>query len=257
MYPEFLKIGNFVIYWYGVMVAMGVFVAIMLFQRQMRLAGYEERLISQTIFVAVLGGIVGGRFLHILVHNHYYFRHPLETLRIRNGGLAGQGAVIFGFLSLVWYFRAKKIRGLPIFDQMVLFVPIGEAIGRIGCFLNGCCYGKIARLPWAVKFPFLAEKVHPTQIYYSLSDLLIFVILYTFFKSKHRDGEILGWYFLLNGIQRYLIDNLRGDLLKGRFDFTATQLISVAIVILSAIYLTALIFKKPLTPSDSPARPQA
>jgi len=184
MHPIFLKIGNFVIYWYGVLVAIGVFVSIFLFQKECIKEGYEEKLISEIVFGTILTGIFGARALHILVNIHYYVLHPAEIIKIRNGGLAVEGAIIFSLIFIILYTKIKRISTVKVLDTIAIFVPIGQAIGRIGCFLNGCCYGKETNCFLGVKFPFLDRKVHPTELYYSFSYLILFFIFIPFIGQK-------------------------------------------------------------------------
>ncbi|MCM8818526.1 MAG: prolipoprotein diacylglyceryl transferase [Candidatus Omnitrophica bacterium] len=238
MHPIFIKIGNFVIYWYGVLVAIGIFIAVWLFQKDSLREGYEEKVISEIIFGTILSGIIGARFLHILVNIHYYILHPLEIIKIRNGGLAVEGAIIFSLIFLILYTKIKRILTLKLLDEIAIFVPVGQAIGRIGCFLNGCCYGKKTDFFLGVKFPFLDKKVHPSQLYYSFSYILLFFLLYKLSKKfKKGEGFIFSIYLISFAIIRYFIDFLRGDLKETMWGLYSTQIIAILIFLFTGIFI--------------------
>lgn len=243
MHPVFIKIGSFVIYWYGVMIALGVFISSAVFQKFALKEGYTRKEISETIFWVVVWGILGGRIFHILVHFSYYQHHLLDIIKIRNGGLAVQGAIISSFVFLTVYSKIKKIEFLKTIDLFALVVPIGQAIGRIGCFLNGCCYGKPTDSLTGIQLPLLEQKVHPTQLYYAFCYLLLFFILLKAYKKKSQNGEILGLYLLSFGIMRYLIDFLRGDMVITSFGLTSTQLFGILFFFLGGIWFSFLLLK--------------
>ena len=243
MHPVFIKIGNFVIYWYGVMVAVGVFLSSLFFQRLMLKIGYKPEDISKLIFWTVLFGILGGRVLHILVHFPYYYRHPLDIIRIRNGGLAVEGAIIFSLIFVLIYSKLKKINIPEVLDCMALSTPIGQAIGRIGCFLNGCCYGKATDFIFAVKFPHLEEKVHPTQLYYTFSYILLFILLYFLYRKRLKKGITFSAYLIGFSLIRYGVDFLRGDLIQTSFILYPTQFIAILIFTIGSICLSSIIMK--------------
>jgi len=227
MCPEFLKIGNFVIYWYGVMVAIGVMIGSLVFQRLARRNGYPQELSSQIIFWSVAWGIIGGRALHVAVQFPYYYRNPYEIISIRNGGLAAEGAIISAFIFLCIYSRVRNFNIRRILDMIAVPVPLAQALGRIGCFLNGCCYGKPSTSGFSVKFPYLETRVHPTQLYYAAGHVLIFLFLLHLMRKKPKDGILFSAYIMCFSLMRYLLDNLRGDLLPNQTGLYPTQAIAL------------------------------
>lgn len=238
MHPVFLKIGNFVIYWYGVFVALGVFLSVYFFQKEAIKEGFEEKILSQIIFWTILSGIIGARLLHVFVNLPHYFLHPFEIFKIRNGGLASEGAIIFSLIFLIIYTKIRNIQTFKLLDIISIYVPLGQAVGRIGCFLNGCCYGKEADFFLGVKFPFLEKKVHPTQLYYSFSYFVLFLILKKISKRiKKGDGYIFSLYLIGFSFIRYFVDFLRGDLRKTLFDLYATQIIAVLIFLIGGAFI--------------------
>jgi len=243
MHPILFKIGNFAVYSYGVIIAFSIFLVSFLILRRGGKEGFNEETLLNVVFLIVISGLFGARLLHVLVHFSYYFRHPLEIIAIRHGGMAVQGGVIFGLTAGILFLRRTKLPTLKVFDLLALYLPLGQAIGRIGCFLNGCCYGKETNFFLSIKFPFDNVSRHPTQIYYSLSNLFIFLILFFLWKKVYslpsregkvrEGGSILLIYFMLYSISRYGIDFLRGNLEPGFLSLYPTQVISFFIFLIA------------------------
>ena len=223
MHPVLFKLGNFIVYSYGLMAAAGVGIAAFLVLRRAKRLGIPEDVLYNLVVMVIVAGILGGRLTHVLAEWSYYRKHLIEVLFLRQGGLAIQGAVLFGLVSGVWYLRAKKVPALPVTDVFFLYLPVGQAVGRLGCLLNGCCYGKPAEIPFAVQFPFLPYRVHPTQVYDALANLSLFFVLSLFAKTEQKSGVVTGWYFVLYGFSRWVLDNFRGDLLPRFLGFYTTQ----------------------------------
>ena len=135
-------------------------------------------------------------------------------------------------------------------DMIAICAPVGQAIGRIGCFLNGCCYGSETQGWWGVKFSCLENPVHPTELYLSAGDLLVFFILYLFYREKHQEGEITGWYLIFFGSLRYGIDFLRGDLIPNSIGLYPTQIFAAAVFLIGAFWIFSITFRK--KPSGKP-----
>lgn len=237
MHPILFEIGGFAVYTYGLFVAGGIAIAFLLGLRRSRRLGIPEQIIYNLIFLSILIGIIGARFIHVTAEWSYYQRHFWEIFLLRRGGLAIQGGLLFGLAGGVWYLHRKKIIVRPVLDSFLLYLPLGQAIGRLGCFFNGCCYGKASNLPWAVNFPFLTYRVHPTEIYYVLADVTIFLILYIFSRTETKPGELTAWYLIFYGFTRSAIDSLRGDLLPGFLGLYTTQWYAVVFAIIGGIVL--------------------
>lgn len=237
MHPILFEIRGFAVYTYGLFVAGGIAIAFLLGLRRSKRLGIPEQVIYNLIFLAILVGILGARIIHVTAEWSYYQHHFWEIFLLRRGGLAIQGGLLFGLAAGVWYLRRKKITAQPVLDNFILYLPLGQAIGRLGCFLNGCCYGKPSNLPWAVSFPFLTYRVHPTEIYYVLSDAALFLILYIFSRTETKPGELTAWYLILYGFTRSAVDSLRGDLLPGFLGLYTTQWYAVVFVFIGGIAL--------------------
>jgi len=242
VHPVCLKIGNFVIYWYGVFVALGIIVSSIVFQWKARKKGYSDEISGKIIFYTVLSGIVGARIVHVLAYFHYYMRNPVEIIMLRNGGLAIQGGILAGILGLIYISKRLNVNVRQNLDMVAFVVRLGQAIGRIGCLFHGCCYGKPSTHWFSIKFPFLDTRVHPTEIYYFIGDLAIFLLLYLFSRDKHHDGEIAAWYLIFFGSLRYWIDHFRGDLIPGVFGFYPTQMYGIVCFLIGAYWIFRLFF---------------
>lgn len=249
MCPEFMSLGNFVIYWYGVMVAIGVLVGSLIFQKIARQNGYPETLASNIVFWSVIWGIIGGRTLHIIVQFPYYYRNPYEIISLRNGGLAAEGAVISVILFIYLYSKIRRFNFRKTLDMISIPAPLTQAIGRIGCFLNGCCYGKPSHVPWAVKFPYLETKVHPTQLYYVICHICLFILLINLYRRKLKEGMLFSTYLMCFAFIRYSIDNLRGDLLTNYFGLYTTQVIAIILFVAGIIWFISSIKQHEVTRS--------
>ncbi len=247
MHPECFRIGSFVIYWYGIFVALGVIVCCFLFQRTARNNGYPDDVSGRIIFYTIVSGIIGARIVHVFSYYHYYFRNPIEIIMIRNGGLAIQGGILFGILGLVYSAKQAKVNILRTLDMVASVVPLGQAIGRIGCLLHGCCYGRQSNHWFALKFPFLEAKVEPTQIYYFVGDIIIFFFLYLFSRDKHHDGETTAWYFIFFGSLRYWVDQFRGDLIANSYGYYPTQIYGIICFLIGAFWIFRIFFVRQKT----------
>jgi len=251
MHPILFKIGNFSIYSYGAVIAFSIFLVSSLIIQEAKKEGFDEDEFFNLIFLVVIIGLLGARLLHILVHFAYYYSHPIEIIAVRHGGLAIQGGIISGLLAAIFFLRQRKLPTLKTLDIFALYLPLAQAIGRIGCFLNGCCYGKEMQFLGGVRFPFDNISRYPTQLYYSISNFSIFLILFFLWKKvyslpsrqnsggqaregKTREGgDIMLFYFMFYSISRYSIDFLRGNLEPVFFSLYPTQVISIFVFLIA------------------------
>jgi phosphatidylglycerol:prolipoprotein diacylglycerol transferase len=217
MHPVLLNIGRFNIYTYGVMIALGLLVGVFLARRQAVREGIDPDKIVDVTFYVLLAALIGSRLLFVFMNLQQYSHNPINALKIWEGGLVFYGGLLPAVAVGIWYI--KRI-GLPLWPVTDIFAPsvaIGHAIGRIGCFFAGCCYGKACSLPWAVTFKDprslapLGISLHPTQLYSSVSLFLIFGFLIFLRRRKTFHGEVFWSYILVYSIVRFLMEFLRGD----------------------------------------------
>lgn len=211
MKPVLFSLGPLTFHAFGMMIALGVLASLVLMKKRARQTGFpgsEE--VFDFVFVILLSGFLGARLYYVLQHFSSYAASPLKVFALWEGGLVFYGGLIGALLGFYLYLRRKKIPFLKGMDFILPFVALTQAFGRIGCFLNGCCYGKICDLPWAVKFPEHAHAVHPTQLYEVAVTLAIFSFLYFRYVKRRFIGEISILYFVFYGTARFAIEFFRG-----------------------------------------------
>ena len=212
MYPVICRIGPFTIYSYGLMFALGSLAALFFLLKEAQVRKIEKNLFYDIYLWVLIGAIIGARLLYCLTNIDFFLKNPLEIIKIQHGGLSWFGGFIFGLISFFIVTVIYKVNFFELADICFPYAALAQAIGRIGCFLNGCCYGKATDFIIKVKFPNFFEAVHPTQLYSSLGLFLIFLILKFYQKSKRIfKGEIFCMYLFLAGSERFLSEFLRGD----------------------------------------------
>lgn len=217
MYPILFKFAGLSIYSYGLMAAIGFMVGIWLTLRYAKREGIREDYILDLAIYVVIAAIVGARMLYVIGQWGYYSANPAEILMIQNGGLVALGGVLLDLLVISLYARWKKIPLLRLYDTIVPGTALGYSIGRIGCLLNGCCFGLPTNLPWGITFPkgsladtyFPCQHLHPTQIYSVILMFLAFWILVFVYRSKRYDGQIFFWWLLLYASYRFGVELFR------------------------------------------------
>ena len=242
MFPVLIKIGPLTVHTYGFLIAIGFLVALTLAAREAKRKDIPNESVVDIGFYALLSGIIGARLFFILTNLQSYLEHPLDMVKIWEGGLVFYGGVLFAFPTVIWF--AKK-KGLPLWQTADIWAPsiaIGHAIGRLGCFCAGCCYGKPAEgLPWSVTFTnpdslaVLGTPLHPTQLYESAAELLNFLILITLRRHQSFKGQLFLMYILNYSIIRSVVEMFRGDEVRGFLfrGFSYSQAISAAMFITS------------------------
>ena len=235
MHPELCKIGPFTIYSFGLFLMLAFLVAAGLVRRQAKKENINPDFIFNLSFLTFLVAIAGARFLYVLSNLKYYTDNPLEIIMLQHGGLSWFGGLIFGVAFAVVYLKKKKLSVYKVLDLVVPFLALAQAIGRIGCFLNGCCFGRVSE--FGIYFPVHKAILIPTQIYSSLTLIVIFVVLRIIQKRPHKDGEVFFTYLVLYCTKRFFMEFLRADTAKLFFDFSLFQIFSIIIFCLSFIKL--------------------
>lgn len=240
MHPIIAKIGPLFIYSYGLMVALGFAVAILLAYREATRFGIDKDRVIDFGIVVLLGGLIGARLFFVLTNITYYIANPLEIINLTKGGLVWYGGFLMGILVGIVFVKKNNINFWNGADLMAPFIALAQSIGRLGCFLNGCCYGIIAPKDYAlgVKFPHEEVLRHPTQIYESVVLLIVFLILREWQGKRHFKGEIFLGYAMLYSLSRFLLEFLRGDNPKILLGLTISQIVSIAILAACLIILT-------------------
>jgi phosphatidylglycerol:prolipoprotein diacylglycerol transferase len=219
MYPVVFRLGPLTVYSYGVMLAIGFLIGFFLSIRRARMEGIATTKITNLLFIVLISGLIGARILFILINLEHYLARPLETVMLHRGGFAFFGGLALAFPIGFIYIRKVGLNPWATFDLIIPYVALGQSIARIGCFLNGCCYGTPTNLPWAVSFPplsaayasFGATPLHPAQLYQAAANFAIFLLCLRLYSRKRYDGEIFLVYLLLYSLSRFFIEFLRGD----------------------------------------------
>ncbi len=227
-----INIGNFSIYYYGIILMTGVVAAAFLANAEAVRKKKNTEFLWDSLIWMVLGGVLGARLWHVFtpppsmvergITTYYYLTHPLDALNPRLGGLGIPGAVIGGVLALYWYSKRRKQKFLVWVDIIAPAVPLGQAIGRFGNFVNQEVYGAPTDLPWAIFIDpahrlaeFMEfETYHPIFLYeaiWSLASVFFLLWLARKFSDKLISGDIFLVYLITYPFIRILLDFLRLD----------------------------------------------
>jgi len=224
MHPELFRIGPLVVHSYGVMLALSFIIGVYLAVREGQKRGISGDDIINLGLVIIVSSIFGARLFYVLFHLNefrgrwiYTFWPVQEDGTVGLGGLILLGGFLTAFLASVVLIYKKKLDFWKLADSVAPSVALGVFLTRIGCFLNGCCFGKACSLPWAVSFPPNSPAgtvmgntpIHPTQLYSSLYGLIIFLILILLNRKQRFDGMLMGTFFVLYGIARFTVDFFR------------------------------------------------
>ena len=260
MHPIALKLGSLSIHWYGVMVALGFLAGLWTAGRRGMRAGLTAEKIIDLGPWLIIGAIVGARTLYVFSYWPELFAgKPIaEIFMVWKGGLVFYGGLIGATLAGILYARLKKLTVWQVADIVAPSIALGYVFGRIGCLLNGCCYGRACNLPWAICFPEgnpldpPTYPVHPTEIYDSLLSLALYAFLAWLFRRKKFDGQVFGVYLVSYALLRSFVEMFRGDYPQHQHYLggwaTPAHLVSIAILAAGAVLLWLL-------PRSEPKRP--
>lgn len=231
---------------YGFLVALGVLLGLWISVRNSQRQGIDPEKAWNLGILVVLCGIIGAKLLYILVDWSYYSAHPREifSLATLQAGGVFSGGLVAALVAAIWYVRANRMPALATCDAFAPGLALGHAIGRVGCFAAGCCWGKPTTHLWGVTFhnPLasawvgtpLGVPLEPTQLFESAVELANFLLLTWLLHRKKFDGQVIGAYLFLYGVARYFLEFLRGDPGRGEVfggAMTGTQLIAILLVV--------------------------
>ncbi len=234
--PVAFYIGPWGVRWYGLMYLAGFILGFLFLQQDIknkRLPLSQDQLVDY-IFYAAMGVILGGRIGYIIFYNlAFYIQNPLRVFAIWEGGMSLHGGVL-GVLIATLFFLYRhpklKLNFVDVGDRVIKIAPFALFLGRIGNFLNSELYGPESHLPWAMKFPGIAEYRHPTQLYEALLFLLIFIVLLIIDRYKLRPGILLATFFILYSTGRFFTEMIRDTSFTGETYFgllTMGQILSI------------------------------
>jgi phosphatidylglycerol---prolipoprotein diacylglyceryl transferase len=232
MHQVFIKINGFEIYTYAVVTVVAIIAALLLAQRRARASAYKDNLMDFGLYL-ILGGIIGARLAFVALNLSYYQDHIWEIFNLRQGGLTLYGGLAGGLVAGGLFCRKHKLNFLELLDIIAPAALLGQAIGRVGCLMNGCCYGKPTTLPWGVNLSAvgISGLRHPVQIYEIIMDLTALAVLLWYEKKQSFKGELVLIYFALYALVRFVAEFWR-ESPEIAMGLSLAQLVSLALFIL-------------------------
>jgi phosphatidylglycerol:prolipoprotein diacylglycerol transferase len=240
MLPKLFSIGNFFIPTYGLLVAIGFLLGLWVTVRIARRKKLPEDKITNLVIYCALAGLAGAKLFMFFFDWRLFWNHPSEIFTLSTLRAAGvyQGGFLLALAVAFIYMRREH---LPILSTCDVFSPgiaIAHAVGRLGCLAAGCCWGRETSMPWAITFKNpdaynmsgtpLMVGLHPTQIYESITNLILFVFLYWRIGKTHFAGEIFAWYLTLYSMARFVIEFYRFHEQGTYANLSLTQWIALA-----------------------------
>jgi len=250
------ELGPFTLHTYGLLLAVAFLTGLYVAARQARKAGLDPNRVSDLGVYVLIAGLLGAKLLLVIVDLSHYRAHPEDFSSIFQSGGVFYGGLIAALPVAVWYVRRHRLPGWATADALAPGVVIGQAIGRLGCFAAGCCFGRPTSVAWAVTFrdayanryvgtP-LDVAIHPTQIYESLLSLLIFFVLLRVAAHKRFHGQVLIAYVALYSVARFLVEFYRGDASRGTVlgGLLSTSQFIALLMVLGAAAVTPYLLKR-------------
>ena len=231
MKVDLFSIGHFTVHTYGVMIAIGVILCVVMgYYRAKRMEMKAESVLDLAILCVVMGSL-GAKVFFVILSWKQFLTDPLSVLG--SSGFVVYGGIIFGVVSALIYCKIKNIRFFEYFE-------LAQAFGRLGCFFAGCCYGKETSLPIGIVFPegsFAPAGVPllPTQLFSSAGDFVIAFVLVRMTGKMRHTGDVGALYLMLYGIGRFCVEFLRTNEQGGFIGLTTAQLISIVFMIISIV----------------------
>ncbi len=232
------------IFSYGFFMALGfLFATLAAIEMGKKYEIKKEDLLDLGVWI-LISGVLGARIFYVGIHLEYYLKHPLEILLINKGGLVYYGGLIGSTLAALVFIQKKKTNLWILGDILMAVLPVGQMFGRIGCFMNGCCFGIPSTSFIRVTFPmnsFAFEHyqeftpVHPVQLYEAFGAGVLFLLLSHFMEKKKFHGQIMALYCVFYGILRFVVEFYRADSMKLNEALTISQGISIAIIAIGFI----------------------
>jgi phosphatidylglycerol---prolipoprotein diacylglyceryl transferase len=248
VHPIALQIGSLTITWYGVMVALAFLLGLWTASRRGLSSGFAPEKILDLGPWLIVGTIIGARTLYVVSYwNEQFAGHSfLEVFMVWKGGLVYYGGFIGATLAGILYARLKQLPLWKLADVVAPSIALGSVFGRIGCLMNGCCYGRECALPWAIHFPIghqtYPHGVHPTEVYDSLLNLLLYLALAWLYRRKKFDGEVFAGYLIGYAVFRSIVEVFRGDYPQYYLGgwVTPAQLVSMGILLVGIVLCVLL-----------------
>jgi phosphatidylglycerol:prolipoprotein diacylglycerol transferase len=251
MHPILFRIGSWPVYSYGVLLALAYLAGLQLAVVRARRAGLDSARVMDLGIYLIIAALIGAKLMLVAVDFNYFRTQPREILSLVRAGGVFYGGLIAAFFAGMWLIRRYKLPRWTTADLIAPGIALGHIVGRFGCLLAGCCYGRPTDVPWAITFtdPVAATNVgtplqiplHPTQLYDAGAEALILILLLaTERRGRPFAGRTFWLYMLLYAISRFIIEIYRGDERGTIFGMSTSQFVSVVIVPVSVFMLWRL-----------------
>lgn len=253
MYPDVFHVGFLHVRSYGLMLAIAFLVGTWISLREARRLGLDEDKLVTVILATLVFGVLGARALYVLEHIDEFRGGWGSVLAIWQGGLTLYGGIVAGAIVGLVVARRLAMPAWRVADALTPSVALGTMFGRVGCYLNGCCYGKPTDLAWGVTYPpdsfpgleFGQVPIHPSQLYFALAGLLLFVVLWLIRKRVTVPGHLFWIFVALFGATRVFLDFTRAyedgaKLTLGALVLTESQVMSLVLALFALLMIVRL-----------------
>ncbi len=262
MHPTLFELGPVTVYTYGVLLAGAYLLGLKFAMVRGRQRGLDESLVMDLGIYIIISALIGAKLMLLLVDFRHFTQNPAELVGLLRSGGVFYGGLILSVVVALWYLRRHRLPMWTTCDAFAPGIALGHVVGRLGCLMAGCCYGRPTDVPWAVVFTNteaaanvgtpLDVPLHPTQLYEAGAELLILgLLLQTESRGRTFPGRTFWGYILLYGISRFIIEFYRGDDRGMVLDLVSTsQFISLALIPLAIVMLIRL---RPSSTAPEPA----
>jgi phosphatidylglycerol:prolipoprotein diacylglycerol transferase len=251
---------------YGVLLAIAFLAGLWVASRQARRSGLDSGRVTDMAVWVLIAGLLGAKALLVLLDWRHFTTSLRDLFSVFQSGGVFYGGLVAGIVLAWWYARRYRLPGWQTADALAPGVILGQAIGRLGCFSAGCCWGKPAQVPWAVTFTNLEANrtvgtpmdtpLHPSQIYESTAAFLVFLFLLWLAPRKRFHGQVVLAYVALYSAVRFTLEFWRGDTDRGTWfggRVSTSQVVAVVLLIAVAFLFPRLRRTQAITPTPGPA----
>ena len=232
MHPILLHFGNFSIYSYGFCVAVAMLLSLYITQKRAAAYGVDQTTAADVLFAVFIFGIFGARVMYIVQNWDDYSGDLWAMFRLQEGGLVWYGGLFAAIFFGVLYALSRRWPILKLCDFFAPVAALAHGIGRIGCFFNGCCYGRRTDSWFGVHFPGDTYAKLPTQLYEALGLFMIAAFLFFYARKRRPEGSVVAMYLVLYAALRFVVEFFRGDN-PHYFFLTPAQWISAGLIFAS------------------------